>query len=590
MENNIDSFHGLIDEANKKQKTADEINKMMSDYFSINSENLVNIKDNTNIYETGGELGADEIGVNKVVLKMVKRFCKTHASYVLKDMPNIKIKAKNEEVPESNILSSSVQKGLLIWWKEQSILRKLKRSVRKASYKGMQAFYLSNNPEQKTFNFGTIDPEFMAYDTMTDDPDSPLLWFAHGDMIDLGILKKAFPEHSDKFMAFSASKFFQNASKLNIVFKDLNYLNKAFYFEFLDTKYRYKFVNDIMVGVSEHNYPFIPFYVFPYFDLDSKKISSVVDFIKEPAKMINQVFGYRLDFTIKHSDPPLTVTGAAAGTELDPKKLKGGILKLQQGSTADYISPKANSIDAERMIELVKSFMHFLTGLSEEAMAGFTGSLTAAGVSIELRLDSTVREALDTQVILQDILQKINRDYLKLMELTYPEKNMHSSEILGVLSDKEFSAKMIAGLYDNIVDFGGILPRSQDQIVRNTVTQFTTGLISQETALSQMNHPDPTLEMAKIRAGKINEGKLNKEIEMGLTSKEKFFATAELENAYMFETKEMATPAPDQDHELHIAIHEQAMEKLSPELKSMFALHIQIHKQMAEKIKWQLQK
>lgn len=583
MENNIDSFHGLVSKANEEKKSEEDITKLMNDYYTINSENLRNVRENTEIYDSGGTLGDDDIGVQKVILKMVKRFCKTHASYVLKDMPNIKVKAKNEEVPESNQLASNVQKGLLIWWKEQSMLRRLKRAVRKASYKGMVAFYLSNDKENQTYNLGVLDPEFVAYDTLTEEVDSPLLWFAHGDMIDISILKKAYPKFEDKILPFSANKFFIDSSKINLAFKDLNSMNKAFYFEFIDTKYRYKFINNTMVGVEEHKYPFIPFYVFPYFDLDSKQLTSVVDFIKEPAKMINQVFGFRLDFTIKHSDPPLAITNGVG--ELDPKKLKGGIVKLQQGGTAEYLAPKANSIDAEKMIDLVKSFMHFLSGLSEEAMAGFTGSLTAAGVSIELRLDSTVREALDTQIILQDILQKINRDYLRLMEKTYPNKNLHASEKLGILDDKYFKSKMIAGLYDNVVDFGGILPRSQDQIVRNTVTQFTTGLISQQTALQQMNHADPTLELSKIRSERVAQGKLEKQLNAGLTPDEKFFATAEMENAYMFETKKMATPAPDQDHELHIAIHEQAMEKLSPQLRSMFALHIQMHKQLQEQFK-----
>jgi hypothetical protein len=585
MENNktVTSMSELTKEADKPLKTGEEILKLMQDYFTKNSDNIENIIENTRLHDTGGDLKNDEIGRNKVIFKMIKRFCKVHASYVLKEMPNIKITAKNQEVPESNQLAASVQKGLLLWWKEQSMLRKIKRQVRKAAYKGLVAFYLSNDKKNETFTFNTIDPEMMAYDTISDSPDSELLWFAHGEMIDVGILQKSFPKVKN-INPLRSSKFFSLTSKINAYFKNINFDNKAFYFEFIDSKRRYKFINDEMVGHEEHNYPFIPYYVFPYFDFDSETITSLVDFIKEPAKMINQIFGYRLDFTERHSDPPLVVRGGADKGKLDPNKIKGGIIEVTGDGSAQFIGPAASSIDAEKMIELVKTFMHFLSGLSEEAMAGFTGSLTAAGVSIELRLDATVREALDTQIILQDVLQKINRDYLRLMEKTYPEKNMLESSLLGVDSDRKFEAKLIAGLYNNTIDFGGILPRSQDQIVRNTVTKFSTGLISSKTALMEMNYSDPELELAKIKMEQIADGKLKKQLEAGLTPDEKFFATAEMENAYMFEKGEMATVAPDQDHELHIAIHESVLEKLSASAKSLFALHIQMHRQMMTNI------
>jgi len=579
------TFASKVLEVNKQKKTSAEIKKLMSNYFNKNVENIENIRKNTKLHDSGGDLKDSEIGRNKVIFKMIKRFCKVHASYVLKEMPNIKLRAKNEEVPESNQLAANTERGLLLWWKEQSIIRKMKRAVRKASYKGLMAFYLANDPENKTYSFNVLDPEFMAYDTVSDDPDSPLLWFAKGELINIDILKKAFPDKKDKITPLQTSSFFDMTSKMNLVFQDVKYDQKGFYFEFFDSKYRYRFVNDEMIDAVEHNYPFIPFYLFPYFDMDSNEITSLVDFIADPIKMINQVFGYRLDFTERHSDPPLVIRGGSGKGNLDPKKIKGGVLEVTGDGSADFIGPKASSIDTENMIELVKSFLHFLGGLSEEAMAGFTGSLTAAGVSIELRLDATVREALDTQIILQDVIQKMNRDYLKLMEKTYPEKNMFESSLLGVSDDKSCKCKMIAGLYDNTVDFGGILPRSQDQIVRNTVTKYTTGLISGATALKEMNYSDPMLEQTKIRGEKIAEGKLMRQLEQGLTPDEKFFATAELENAYMFETSEMATPAPDQDHEMHIAIHEQALEKLGGALKSLVVLHIQMHKKLMEDIK-----
>lgn len=576
MENNKNtSIENLVKEADKIQKDDQTIFELMQSYFSTQSDNMIKVRKHTDIYENGGDLTQKEYGRQKVILKTAKRFCKVHASYVVKEHPNITIPAKNPEDPESNRLAAKAKKAVDIWFKEQSITRKLKSATRRASYKGLVAFYLSADYQNETFSFNTVDYDKCAFERVSDDPASPLLWFATIDNVSTEILKKAFPKFKDRITDLKASKFFTNYNNLS-VFKNLLKDKKALYFRFFDSKYVYEYVNDIQVSVTEHNYPFIPFVIFPYFELDSKEITTLIDFIETPAKMINQVFGYRLDFTDRHSDPPLVIRGGNEKS-FDPKNIKGGTIKLDANGMADFIGPKANSIDTERLLELVKAFMHFLSGLSEEAMAGFTGSLTAAGVSIELRLDSTVREALDTQIILQDVLQELVRKYLILMEKTFPNKNLFNSNILGIKSDKQYLAKEIGGLYDCNVSFGGILPRSQDQIVRNEVTKFTTGLISQSAALEAMNYPDPQLEISKIKQETIQKAKLQKEIEAGVTPYEKFFSTPEEENRYMFDTTKMAMVSPDQDHERHMLVHRSILDKVGLELKSLLLLHIQTH-------------
>lgn len=566
-------------ETDKIKKSSDEILEAMRSYFSSETSNLMKIKEHTKIHDTGGDLKLDEYGVNKVILKMAKRFCKVHSSYVLKDHPSITIPAKNPEDPASLSLASKTKKAVYVWMKEQSLTRKLKSSVRKASYKGRAAFYLSPDLENETISFNTLDPERIAFERASDDPASPLLWFSMCRDINVDVLKKMYPAHAEKITDSKASKFIADYRNLSF-FESLKKTKKALWFRFFDTKYAYTYVNDIEVDVKEHGLPFIPFYIFPYFEFDSEELTTLIDFIAEPIKMINQVFGFRVDFTQKHSDPPLVIKGN--DKNIKTNKITGGVFNVGSEGDAKFIGPQAQSIDAEKMLEISKAFLHFLSGLSEEAMAGFTGSLTAAGVSIELRLDSTVREALDTQIILQDILQTIIRDYLKLVEKYFPRKNLFDSKILGIQSDIKFTGSEIAGLYNNDVSFGGILPRSQDQIVRNTVTKYTTGLISQNTALEEMNYPDPALEMKKIRSEVIEKGKIEKQIQEGKLPEEKYFATPEEENRYMFESGKSAMVSMDQDHEYHLAIHESVLEKLSNELKSLIVLHMEVHKQMQQ--------
>ena len=66
----------------------------------------------------------------------------------------------------------------------------------------------------------------------------------------------------------------------------------------------------------------------------------------------------------------------------------------------------------------------------------------------------------------------MNSDYLKLMEYFFPEKNLLNSTLYGNLSDVEYPAKLIDKYYKNIVDFGGVLPRSQTDVVRNVLAKL----------------------------------------------------------------------------------------------------------------------
>lgn len=94
-----------------------------------------------------------------------------------------------------------------------------------------------------------------------------------------------------------------------------------------------------------------------------------------------------------------------------------------------------------------------MAALNEESMAGFSGALTAAGVSIELRMDSTVREAIDVQLGLQNIIQRINSDYLKLFEKFFASENLLHSHQYGDITDQKFEGQLINQYYRNIVDF-----------------------------------------------------------------------------------------------------------------------------------------
>jgi hypothetical protein len=88
-------------------------------------------------------------------------------------------------------------------------------------------------------------------------------------------------------------------------------------------------------------------------------------------------------------------------------------------------------------------------------------------------MDSTVREVIDVQLGLQAVLQNINADYLKLFEHFFPNEDITLSKKYGKQCDVPYEGKLINNYYRNIVDFGGVLPKSSTDVVRNVMAKHS---------------------------------------------------------------------------------------------------------------------
>lgn len=172
-----------------------------------------------------------------------------------------------------------------------------------------------------------------------------------------------------------------------------------------------------------------------------------------------------------------------------------------------------------------------------------------------MRMDATVREALDVQIHLQDLIQKVNRDYLRLMQIFFPKKNLFKSHEFGLVSDRTFPASLIGGYYNNIIDFGGILPKSDSERVRNSLAKVQSGLISRDTALEELRYTNPSVEQDKVRHEKIEDARLQQQLEAGQQPDQKFFDDPREEEDYMLTEEKLAIPHPAQNHEEHLKSH-----------------------------------
>lgn len=515
---------------------------------------------NENLIKYGVQLTDKDYWDHRIELKFATRFCKTHASYVLKDHPNINVPPIASDVPTLRQQASYVERVLNTWWKEQDITNKYKTGLFEASYKGDYIWYLSVDTKRQEISFNQLKPDFFTYDRATSDPTSPIIWVLRAELMNCDILKEKYPKHSQSIQPSGMNTRF--TSFQNFYRSDLFNMEKAVFMEYMDLTHIYRYVNDVEVEVFEHNLPFITYYPFKYFDIGDKWGQSILTFIKDPIKFLNQLVGYQFDMALKSSNPPLVIIGGNANIDWDARN--GGKISIPTiaGWTASvqYLSPPQANIQTEKMIEMMRAFMHFLGWLNEEAMAGFTWALTAAGVSIELRMDATVREALDVQLKLQSLMEKINRDYLKLTKKFFPNKDLFLSEELGRVFDVPFTGTMIGECFNNVVDFGGILPRSNTEIVRNVLAKHQAGLISQDTALEELRYRDPTIEIKKIEREQIEKAKQQKILQQGGIPEQVFFNTPKEEENYIYTENKIPTPHPSQNFAEHRASHMKAYE------------------------------
>lgn len=374
----------------------------------------------------GEQLDEQDYGNHRVEIKFATRFCRTHATYVMKDRPNIQVPPINPNLPESKYQAARIEFGLNTWWDDQNIVQKLKRGVLTASYKGDFVWFLNVNQDKKEISVHPLQPDLFDYDRVSTDPDSPYLWVLRVEMMNTEELRKKFPTKASLIQPSGLNTRFLTYT--NFISSDLYNLYRTAYIELMDAKYLYKYANDIEIDCIEHGYPFIPYFHFQYFDVGGKWAMCLLDLIKDPVKKMNQLIGYQFDQALKVANPPLIIIGGNANINED--NLKGGKISIPTiGATVQYLQPPMSNLQMDKMVESMKQYAHFMGAMNEEAMAGFTGALTSAGVSIELRMDSTVREAVDVQIGLQKIIQGMNSAYLRLFEKFFPDRDITESKL-----------------------------------------------------------------------------------------------------------------------------------------------------------------
>jgi len=528
-------------------------------------------------FVTGETLKKKEGWDIKTHINYFYRFCKTHASYIVKDTPNIQVPAEHPDQIESKMKSANIERWLYMRWLWNKFPRKLKTAALRGSVFGDMYFMLSFNKKAKWIDLDIVDPTQVVYDTEDSDPLSPISFVLKVKMIDVKKLREEYPDKVDIIKPSNEADqllLVNNFTKSNLWSE-----KKACVYTYMDDKYIYTVLNGMHVlNVVEHKYPFIPFYHRPYIDVGDKYGFSMIDILYEAVKTMHLSLSFMITNAYDTAQAPLVSTGG--NPTWDKVNWPKGLLTLPANWLLNYLQPPMGSADLYKTMEYAKVFMHFISGISEEAMAWFTGALTSAGVSIELRLDSTVREAVDSQIVLKDILENINADWLKLMEKFLPKENILRQKNRGEYGKLlPFTGNMIGGQYITSVDFGGILPRSEATLVNNVLAKHKMWLISTDTALEELRYQDPTMELSKKLKESVDRAKLEKAIQSGQTDSIAWYEWPKDENYAMIADGKIAPVTPEQNHQEHWLEHNRVYSATN---NPLIMSHMMAHKTMME--------
>lgn len=552
----LDTWEYKVDKY-KESKIKQVVENALADMFTLNKKYYIRYE----LFKNWVTLRKNEWWEIKSSINFFKRMCKTHSSYVVKERPNIQVPPEHADVLQSKQLASYKERVLNLWWDSNKFTVKLKRMVLRWSIFGDQYILLSYNNKKEYVDIHILDPMEIYYETVDWNIDWDYKYVIRCSLFDLDYLKQKYPKYEDKIKASSDDVYL---SKIKWFLESwFNSFNKALVVYYIDKKYIYTLLNwQYLVDIQEHWYDFIPLIHYRYIDTWEKYWDSIIDDVYEPIRYYHLSTSYMLTNLARFANAPLVTNTNLENFESWLKKW----IIAWENLDVKYLDPPRSPVDLDKILQLWKLNMHFISGLSEEAMAWFTWALTAAWVAIELRLDATVREALSCQIVLKEVLEKMNRIWLRIMEKYMKNKNLlNSPEYWEVDHSNLLTWSMINWNYYNIVDFWWVLPRADAQIVQSVLSKMKMWLISKDTALEELRYADPALELNKIRKETIDEYKLQKALQSWDTSIW-WVSWPKEENYIMIVEWQAVNVSPEDNHIEHITEHKKAFDKTQNQL------------------------
>ena len=440
------------------------------------------------------------LGVN-INVPIAGVFCAEHAAYVFKSV-DISCNPFGSTAVDDQ-LAQKREDVLNLFWKEQMVHEKLRRMVEKGTYTNEMSCKLETCNKTKRVKLKILGPETIVHPEDIDDPASRAKYV---------YTRKYFYKESlidyvgDEYIEGGIDRYFGKYEKN---------LEKGLHFnEFHDSEYVYLLYGSEVVYKRKHELDFLPFYTTPYF----ANKSSLLESINGLSQMYQFFLNAHCSTALGSVKRATFISGRGSAKEI--KLGDSEIIKFNGDGAMSMPTLPDSGANFREIISTLQTIIHFVSGLSAEGMSGFTGALDVAGVSIELRMDSTTRQAVRVQSGLKPMIEQMNADYILLMEQYFPAEDLSVSTKQGRVFKDSVYIKDLNGFRQNNISFAPVTPRSDLQSSQMLIALHNNGGISKKTMIDSLGY-DPTVEIDRIRSEKIEDSIYFQAMQQGIKTKDK---------------------------------------------------------------------
>lgn len=520
----------------KKPLSSEELRTLLTIFFDFNTRNVNRgtskywnertnkAKKNYDIFSKGSIPKAERILDINMPVPVIGTFCEAHASYVMKSRPKIQCTPLGPDEGDA-ILANKREKVLNSWWDNYSIFHKLREAVVRGTYQNEVAVCLEEDKANNNYNLKVLNENYVIVSEDINDPFSRARYILRRVEFD----KKAFIRYTSKNPDTSkGTEFIWGPRVSEIKIMDFE--------EFVDGTYKYLLYNREIIYFEEHKMEILPYYKIQYF----RSSISLLDSLKGLGEMLQYFLNAQVSLTNRQIKMPPVIKGN--GNILSMKEQE--FVQVENAGNLTIPEVPNNLVNVKDVVFTIKTMMHFVSGLSEEGMAGFSGALDVAGVSIELRMDSTIRRAVVVQGPLKSMIEQINRDYLMLMKRNYPNTDLSTWSKLGKIEKDKVTVDDLGGVVENKISFAPVTPRSVTQERQSLIAMVQNNLISLETALDRLGEDDPILQKSKIEKEMSRKALLAQAMQQGIKT----------ENDPLSPEEEVAKIVAGEDVEYNLAL------------------------------------
>lgn len=308
-------------------------------------------------------------------------------------------------------------------------------------------------------------------------------------------------------------------------------------------------------------------------------------------KIINALESSTFDYNYRYAKGRLVVD-KNSGVKVVTNE-HGSIIEKNRGSTVEPLPLQPLPTAVENQLSRFRMYFEDISGVHEASMGRVpSGVKSGIGVAELKQSDATNQDDLVDN--LEDCLGELVRKILKISAKEFKTARVvrpmgQDTEDFAVVGSKFMKDKKtytigekeykLARLYENNdinVSLGSWLAYSKEQRQEELKNLFKMGVIDQKTLLEHLEFGDVQSILQRTRKDKMLEARRGQPMESGKPTDEDIALS---ENEMMLQGREDVVPKQEDDDEVHIAVHQEA---LGQGMDVIINNHIAQHQQMMQ--------